>query len=219
MKPYHRANLYVLLVCLIVACSSVAAPSIETPVATPVEEAPAAGPAKAETPADEASVVTEEPAIAAEPQIEEEAEQPPAVELAVPVEEVPFDPSTITREVFDSTKTDVQQLISRLNEIIRTKDFQTWTEFLGAEYRRAMSDKAFLSRMSDFSVLKKQNIVLTELRDYFIYVVVPSRAKDRVDDIEFIGQNRVKAFTINAKGQRLRLYDLEKTEGGWKIVG
>jgi len=88
-----------------------------------------------------------------------------------------------------------------------------------AEYRRAMSDKAFLSRMSDFSVLKKQNIVLTELRDYFIYVVVPSRAKDRVDDIEFIGQNRVKAFTINAKGQRLRLYDLEKTDGGWKIVG
>jgi hypothetical protein len=51
-----------------------------------------------------------------------------------------------------------------------------------------------------------------------MYVVVPSRTKDRVDDIEFIGQNRVKAFTINNKGQKLRLYDLEKTASGWKIA-
>jgi hypothetical protein len=66
--------------------------------------------------------------------------------------------------------------------------------------------------------LKNQKIVLKSLEDYFLYVVVPSRANDRVDDIEFIGQNRVKAYTITSKGQRLRLYELEKTAGNWNIV-
>jgi hypothetical protein len=47
---------------------------------------------------------------------------------------------------------------------------------------------------------------------------VPSRANDRVDDIEFISQKRVKAYTVSQKGERLRLYDLEKTNEGWKII-
>lgn len=142
----------------------------------------------------------------------------PETTLPVPAESIPFDPSTITKEIFDSTKTDVQALIESLNQIIRDKNYEEWVAYLGNEYRTALSDTAFLSRVSSSAILRKQGIVLTELRDYFIHVVVPSRAKDRVDDIEFIGQNRVKAFTVDTKGRRLRLYDLEKTPTGWKII-
>lgn len=145
--------------------------------------------------------------------IEEEAPTPD-----LPEETEAFDPSTIPREVYDSTKNDVQTLIEEINGIIRDKDFSTWVSYLGNNYRKALSDEAFLKRVSESSVIKKQKITLRTLEDYFTYVVVPSRTKDRVDDIEFIGQNRVKAFTVNAKGKRLRLYDLEKTANGWKIV-
>ncbi len=168
-----------------------------------------------------------EPAAAMEP--EQAAPEPlpveePAEEKAEPISEtktvasVPFDPKTITKEVFDSTKTDVQELIVRLNAIIRAKDYERWVTFLGKDYRAGLSDPSFLQRISNSTILRKQRITLRELRDYFIYVVVPSRANDHVDDIEFIGQNRVKAFTMDSKGRRLRLYDLEKTPTGWEIV-
>ena len=138
-------------------------------------------------------------------------------ETVEPVEDV-FDPLSISKEVFDTTKAYVQVLISKLNLIIRGKDYSAWVYYLGPEYHAALSSAEFLKRVSESPILKNQNIILSSLRDYFNYVVVPSRANDRVDDIEFISQNRVKAFTIDSKGQRLRLYDLEKTEQGWKIV-
>lgn len=165
------------------------------------------------------------PARATPPQGAVVAEEPPAEVLPPAVEpspteaeEAPFDPSTISKEVFDTTKMDVQALIGRLNGIIRGRDFNTWVTYLGPSYQKSLSDPEFLKRISESTVLRKQGVVLKELKDYFTYVVVPSRANDHVDDIEFIGQNRVKAFTVDAKGRRLRLYDLEKAPSGWKIV-
>jgi hypothetical protein len=58
---------------------------------------------------------------------------------------------------------------------------------------------------------------LKSLEDYFLYVVVPSRDNDHVDDIEFVTQSRVKAYTETPKGQR-RLYDLESSGNTWKII-
>uniref|UniRef100_A0A7C3E1B2 Lipoprotein n=1 Tax=Gracilinema caldarium TaxID=215591 RepID=A0A7C3E1B2_9SPIR len=135
-----------------------------------------------------------------------------------PTLEATFDPSSITQEVFDATKGEVQALIEKLNQIIRNKDYEAWVQYLSPSYKSALSDADFLKNVSESSRLKNQKIVLKSLEDYFLYVVVPSRANDRVDDIEFIGQNRVKAYTITSKGQRLRLYELEKTAGNWNIV-
>ncbi len=141
---------------------------------------------------------------------------PPA--LAAEVPEEPFDPRTVTKEEYDTTKIEVQQLIERLNQIIRNKDFSGWVAYLSPAYRESLSDPDFLAQVSESARLKNEKIVLRTLQDYFIYVVVPSRANDRVDDIEFIGQKRVKAYTVTPKGQRLRLYDLEKRDGQWKII-
>jgi len=129
-----------------------------------------------------------------------------------------FDPSTISREEKDTTKTEIQQLIQQLDNIIRAKNYNAWVEYLDPEYFAAISSREHLDRASQSPVLVKQNIVLKSARDYFTHVVVPSRANDRVDDIEFISQNRVKAFTINNSGSRLRLYDLEKSQKGWMII-
>ncbi|MDR2029508.1 MAG: hypothetical protein LBP93_08225 [Treponema sp.] len=150
-----------------------------------------------------------------EPGLEEGFDAPVA---EAPEAEDNFDPGSITQEVFDSTKIDVQRLIEDLNSIIRSRDYMAWVSYLGGDYFEAISSPEYLNRISNSARLKAQKIVLQSPNAYFTHVVVPSRANDRVDDIEFVSQRRVKAFTITEKGQRLRLYDLEKSEEGWKII-
>ena len=63
-----------------------------------------------------------------------------------------------------------------------------------------------------------QKRILRTPRDYFDNVVVPSRSNDRVDDISFISENRVKAYTEDNRGNRVVLYDLEIIDNTWKII-
>jgi hypothetical protein len=129
-----------------------------------------------------------------------------------------FDPSSISKEVFDTTKEGVQHFIDGLNQIIRNKNYNAWKDSLAGEYFAEISSADYLTRISDSDAMKSRKIVLKTAQDYFTHVVVPARASSRVDDIEFITENRVKAFTIAPNGQRLRLYDLEKSGSTWKIV-
>lgn len=154
---------------------------------------------------------------------------PPPAERAVPREapvlpdedeedEASFDPATVTKEEFGAVKAEVQALISSLNRIISRKDYAAWATHLSAGYFEQIMTPEFLAEMSEHPRLKTQKIILTSPQDYFMNVVIPSRANERVDDIEFVTHRRVKAFSITSKGQRLRLYDLQKTNDGWKII-
>jgi hypothetical protein len=149
----------------------------------------------------------------ADPVRAETVKQPEAV-----AETVVFDPDSISQEVFDSTKTDVQHFIEDLNQIIKSRNYDLWVSHLGNEYFAEKSSPEYLSQISEQPRLKTQKIVLDTARDYFTHVVVPSRANDRVDDIEFVSPTRVKAYTVTSNGQRLRLYDLENSENVWKII-
>jgi hypothetical protein len=129
-----------------------------------------------------------------------------------------FDPGSISEEKFASTKAEVQRLIENLNQIIRARDYEAWVSHLGTEYFAEKNSPAYLAQISEQPRLKTQKIVLNSAQDYFTHVVVPSRANDRVDDIEFVSPTRVKAYTVTANGQRLRLYDLENSGNAWKII-
>ncbi|MDR2482179.1 MAG: hypothetical protein LBD08_00935 [Treponema sp.] len=133
-------------------------------------------------------------------------------------DEASFDPATVTKEEFGTVKAEVQALISSLNRIIYRRDYAAWLTHLSAAYFEQIAAPEFLAEMSEHPRLKTQKIILTSPQDYFMNVVIPSRANERVDDIEFVTHRRVKAFSITAKGQRLRLYDLQKTNEGWKII-
>jgi hypothetical protein len=151
-----------------------------------------------------------------------EPEPAPVVETSPPVEPAPqpeeFDPQSISREMFDSTKAEVQQFIGNLNSIISKKDFRGWKAALSPEFFDEISSLMYLQRASESAALKSRNIVLKTPNDYFTHVVIPSRANSRVDDIEFVSTSRVKAFTVNPNGLRLRLYDLEHTGNTWLII-
>jgi hypothetical protein len=155
--------------------------------------------------------------IPVEPVPAEPAPLEAVIEPAAVSEEV-FDPGSISQEVFDSTKTDVQQFITDLNRIIRSRNYEVWVSHLGDEYFAEKNSPEYLAQISEQPRLKTQNITLNTAQDYFIHVVVPSRASDRVDDIEFVSPTRVKAYTVTPNGQRLRLYDLESSENTWEII-
>jgi hypothetical protein len=128
----------------------------------------------------------------------------------------------ISKEEYNSTMIDVQHFIEELNRIISRKDYNSWKAALSPEYFNQIASAANLQQVSELPAMKTRGITLKTAEDYFINVVVPSRANSRVDDIEFIGEHRVKAFTImtnnSGEEQRLRLYDLEKTGNIWKII-
>jgi len=133
-----------------------------------------------------------------------------------------FDPSKITQAQYVSTREEVQKFIEQQNKFIREKNFEAWKSSLSPEYFAEISSKENLKRISEQPAMKTRKIVLNTANDYFDNVVVPSRADLRVDEIEFISVNRVKAFTLitNKAGeeQRLRLYDLEKIGNSWTII-
>jgi hypothetical protein len=168
------------------------------------------------SPGEEPSVTLAE--LPAELPAEIPAEIPEPDPVPAPAEEAPFDPESITEEVFNATKTDVQQFIGDLNRIIRARDYDAWVDHLGPAYFSQISSPEYLSQVSESARMKTQQITVSTPQEYFTHVVVPSRANDRVDDIEFVSPTRVKAFTVTDKNLRLRLYDLEWRDNRWKII-
>jgi hypothetical protein len=191
------------ILCFLVSCGG----DPPSRPADPVSESPS-------PPVEESPAIADTPDIAI-PEIEmAEIPEPPSSQGIAEF----FDPSTISREEKDTAKLEIQQLIQKLNGIIRARDYNSWVTYLDDTYFAVINSPEYLDRVSKSTILVKQKVVLGSAEDYFNHVVVPSRTNDRVDDIEFISQNRVKAYTVNNAGNRLRLYDLEKTTTGWKII-
>ena len=209
--------LSVLPVILVLACGS--GPK-------PVEQAP-----EQPAPAVQPAAPVAQPAASAPQPVPPPPPDPQPVQSTPAVEEV-FDPATITEEKFAAAKADVQALIGDLNRIIKAKNYNAWISYLSASYLEEISSQSFLEEKTE-ELYKRDLIVATNLgrdpkrvskkilktpKDYFDNVVVPSRSNDRMDDIAFVSENRVKAYTMDNRGQRLVLYDLEIIDNKWKII-
>lgn len=167
-----------------------------------------------------ASCAHEQATIAEPPELSGAAPLPTSEPVPLPAQPAAAEPPAlvVSEELRQSTFVDVTGLIGTLNAIIRRRDFDAWRALLTDEYLRHYSDPQTLAELSQQPALRRYNIVLRSLRDFFTYVVYPSRQNDRVDDIEFIDERRIVAYTINAKEERLVLYNLEKIGDTWKIA-
>jgi hypothetical protein len=139
------------------------------------------------------------------------------------VENMGFDYAHITEEVQNITRIDVQQLIDKLNGIIKSGDYRAWVENLGDSYLSRINSREFLDIVSQTPRLRSRGAPLKDAEDYFFSVVIPSRIneRDRVDDIdiEFVPEEeKIFAFRLLPNGQRRRLYELKNVDGSWKIV-
>lgn len=146
----------------------------------------------------------EEPVIEPQPIIEEPEVVP---------EENTF---VVTEEFYAKTFIDIEKMILELNNIILKQDYNTWLSYLTDEYIRRFSDPENLQQISEEPKLKRYNVRLRNLRDYFNYVVVGSRQNVRLDDIVFIDSDHVKALMV-IDGVPYLLYLLENINGEWKI--
>ncbi|MDR2602253.1 MAG: hypothetical protein LBC53_07365 [Spirochaetaceae bacterium] len=129
-----------------------------------------------------------------------------------------FNPNNVSAELKEAVKNDVVYYVNELNNIIRRRDFNEWKKRLTQEYQNFLASPENLERASQAERLKKQKIVLKSLYDYFINVVVPSRSRDQVDDIEFVKEDTIKAYTLDANSRKLRLYELQRKGDSWVIV-
>ena len=204
-------------VVLVLSCGSGPKPSGEAPA----EPAPVVQP---ETPAPVTPPPETPPAPA--PEI------PPETVQTTPPPEAVFDPSSVTEEKYETTKADIQTLIDQLNRIIRARNYDAWVTYLSNSYLQEIGSQDFLAARTE-ELYKRDQIVASNLgrdprrvqknvlktaKDYFDNIVVPSRSNDRMDDIDFVSENRVKAYTVDSRGNRLVLYDLELIDNKWKII-
>lgn len=164
---------------------------------------------------EEEPVIVEEP-VAAEPQAEAEPE--PVVEEQP--EEVIISDETgfeVSVELYEKTFDEMKLLIQKLNEIISDKNYEKWKLYLSDEYIKTYNDKTILKSITDGSqILSDNNIELLSLKDYFDWVVVPSRSKAWVDEIVFKDDTHLTAYIL-IKEKRTILYQLEKIEDKWLI--
>jgi hypothetical protein len=183
-------------------------------------------PPKAATEAFQAAAVKEpeeEPAVIM-PAKEEVAEKPAEKEPVKPVEAEPavvvaaaHSSGGLEDESYEEVFNEVKAFIENLNIIIKNKDFNKWKEALSQERFNEISSREFLTATSNSTSMKRRGIVLKELKDYFNFVVVPSRANSQVDKIEILGNNRVKAYYYK-ENSTVQLYELEKRGNIWTII-
>jgi hypothetical protein len=131
-----------------------------------------------------------------------------------PVAQV-FDPGNISEAQFEAVMEELKALIEGLNRIIRAISSR---DFLDERTEELFRRDVIVAQNMGRDPRTVERRVLRTARDFFNNIVVPSRSNDRVDDIDFVTENRVKAYTIDTRGNRLILYDLEIIDGRWKIV-
>jgi len=122
----------------------------------------------------------------------------------------------VSEAVYNKTFSDIQDFIAKSNKIISDSNFEGWKKYLTKEYIDYYSNTENLKQISETPTLKKYKIVLRSLKDYFTYVVAPSRSEARLDSISFVDDSHVKAYMI-IDGEPIILYNLVKIDNNWKI--
>jgi membrane-associated HD superfamily phosphohydrolase len=115
----------------------------------------------------------------------------------------------VTEELYNKTFDDIEAIINELNEVIQKKEYEKWLKYLTEEYIEKTSKSEYLSKWfkdPDRRTLKK----------FFTEVVVPTRSRVKMDEIEFLDDNSVYAYIIH-KEEKYLLYYLVKIEEEWKI--
>ncbi len=161
-------------------------------------------------------VVVEEPEPTPEPEPEPAPEVVEPEPEPEPEVEEPVGPIEVPEDLYNQAFSEVEALIQELNDIIYRGQFETWKSYLTERYLEYHSDPDVLQQISKQPILAQSNVRLRSLNDYFEAVVIPSRARARLDDLIFYSDTLVEAVT-EFRGQRVILYLLRKIDGEWKI--
>jgi len=136
-------------------------------------------------------------------------------------------PVDLSLESYEDILDEVKAFVDNLNLIIKDKNYFQWRSVLSEERLKEISSAEFLAEVSKTNSMRRRGIVLKTVYDYFLYVVVPSRANSQVDKIDVLDNNRVRAFYMYTRkvGDKnetetipLLVYELAKTGDSWTII-
>jgi hypothetical protein len=150
-------------------------------------------------------------------------ETPPVVPPEKPVPQPDTSPTTppahefvASDELYRTTFREVQDVVAAISRLVAVADYEGWLSYLNSGYVASRSSPEFLAEASNAAVLKKNGIVLKNLRDYFNNVVVRSHLQATLDDIQFVDETHVKALAL-VQGTPVILYYLVHEQGRWKV--
>ena len=200
-----KKNFYFLGLCLVVILIGSCASAPET---KPVSAA--------ETQVEEKSQQVQEPAVVEKP-VEEakpKAEAPKTADEEVVAQ---FEGVSITKKDKEIAKSEIEEVVKKLNEITAKKDYGRWRYWLSKDYIKEFSKPEVLKKISEEHSANLRGKQLKTIEDYFYYVFVPSRQNGRVDDIEYLTPTKVRVWKIEPT-RKLIFYNLEKIDDRWLLV-
>ena len=178
-----------------------------------------------------ASAPETKPASVAETQVNAEkpqqAQKPKAVEGVKPKAEAAksadeevvaqFEGVSITKKDKEIAKSEIEEVVKKLNDITAKKDYGRWRYWLSTEYRKEFSKPEVLKKISEEYSANLRGKQLKTIEDYFYHVFVPSRQNGRVDDIAYLTPTKVQVLMMTST-QKLIFYNLEKIDDRWLLV-
>jgi len=115
-------------------------------------------------------------------------------------------------------KIHMKTLFNYIENIIAKADYEKWYESISGNYKKFLNDPLNLKKIANSSdYLKNRKIELKSPKDYFEYVVIPSRENGLLKffDCELITKNHVKVICFD-KNEKL-IYDFIFEENLWRI--
>lgn len=146
----------------------------------------------------------------------EQVETPPAETTAEPAETSAEEVYQVSEEKYNQTFGEIERLIKEITQLIRKKNFNGWQKFLSEKYIEKVGSAEYLREVSDSPSLKDV-VELKTLRDYFQWVVVPSRASARLDEIVFKDETHVTAYMYIEDNPTI-LFQFELIDGAWAVT-
>ncbi len=207
MKRVSRIAIMILLFFLLFSGSCASPPETEV---EQTESKPQPSETPVEIPQVETQIATEEKPEPEETKPEETAEKPEEKPESEP------EKFEVSEELYNQTFNDINSVIEELNRIILNREYKNWLTYLTEAYFKNTSRPEYLIRWQKDPRLQEKKIVIRTLKDYFDYVVVPTRSRAKLDEIEFRDDTHVYAYTV-FQTKKYLLYSLVKTEQGWKI--
>lgn len=125
-----------------------------------------------------------------------------------------FEGVSITKKEKEIAKSEIREVVKKLNDITAQKDYGRWRYWLSTEYRKEYSKLEVLKKASEGLPAHQKGTQLKSIEDYFYYVFVPSRQNKVFDDITYLSPTKVEARTTDSKV----LYRFEKIDERWLLV-
>ena len=122
---------------------------------------------------------------------------------------------SVTEETFTSDKSEILQIIAELDNIMKTKDYKKWLEYITPESIEYWSNARNLSDLS-IRLYSNYNFKLVNLQEYFEKFFIPARKGRQVDEIRYVTTTVIKAVQYK-DDQDIIYYYFEKRGDKWLL--